>query len=46
LFFSFTGKPYIEPFSLRIIFIRDPDGKITGFTADYEGVAYTTNKIK
>lgn len=30
----------------RIIFSRDPDGQITGFTAVYEGASYTTTKIE
>ena len=30
----------------RIVFTRDPDGQVTGFTAEYEGATYTTKKIE
>ena len=30
----------------RIVFIRDPDGQVTGFTAEYEGATYTAKKIE
>jgi len=30
----------------RLIFPRDQDGQITGFTAEYEGLSYTTTKIE
>jgi hypothetical protein len=46
LFVSKEDEFSLKEGNTRIIFSRDPDGQITGFTAVYEGVVYSTKKIE